>query len=72
VSSRGWRILLLISGLLTLVLFSANAQIGDPGPCRTACREAHTQCVSSGGTHSDPIECEADCREQAQECEDSC
>lgn len=70
--SRGWKILLLLSGLLGLAFFSATAQVGDEDPCRSACRDAHSQCVTSCGAHSNPIECEAQCREQAQDCEERC
>lgn len=69
---RGWKILLLVAGLLGLAVIAATAQIGDQDPCRTGCRETHARCVTTCGQHSDPIGCEERCTEEAQQCESSC
>jgi hypothetical protein len=70
--SRGWEILLLVSGILALAIFAASAQIGDEDRCRAACREAKDRCVSGCGMHSNPIECESRCQEQRTQCDEGC
>ena len=69
---KGWKILLLLVGSLSLAVIAATAQIGDQDPCHAGCRETHARCVTTCGEHSDPIGCEERCDEEAQQCESSC
>ena len=69
---RGWLGLMLLSALVALAVFAASAQIGDEDPCRSACREELSRCLSSCGARSNPIECESRCQDQIEDCEERC
>ena len=69
---RRLSLILLLASALALIFVSADAQIGDEDPCRTACREMESDCVSECGSHSDPIECEDRCQAAAEQCKADC
>ena len=66
-----WKSGLAILCLLGMVAFAAFA-LDDDDPCRQACQDEQSRCVTVCGDHPNPVECEADCREASEDCEDRC